>query len=173
VALVGPTYAGFVVFLRTVVGISTSVLPDSAPVIPVAYSVALQTVNPQLAMVACALPGAPLPDNTPSMYALAVYNLGADNIINYAPDVSPPVAYNAADNKDNLPYFAYFRAKWKCLDFVSGVVQSSGDEGTNVGLVVPEQMKELTLGNLANLKTPYGRRYLGIAQSVGTNWGLT
>lgn len=172
-ALLGPTLPGFIAFLRTVVGISAAVLPDNAAIIPIAYSVALQIVNPQLAAIACAVPGAPLPDNTPSIYTLAVYNLGTDNVINYAPDVQPPVPYAVADNDDQLPYFAYFRAKWKLLDFVAGVVQASGDDGTNVSLLVPDQLKDLTIANLQNLKTPYGRRYLGIAQSVGSLWGLT
>ena len=37
-----------------------------------------------------------------------------------------------------------------------------------------ESMKGLTLANLQNLKTPWGRMYLSIAQLAGpTIWGLS
>jgi hypothetical protein len=42
-----------------------------------------------------------------------------------------------------------------------------------VGLLNPEAMKTFTLANLQNLKTPWGREYLAIAQRAGTTWGLT
>jgi hypothetical protein len=56
---------------------------------------------------------------------------------------------------------------------VAGVIGSSADETTSESLVVPEAMKNLTLQNLQNLKTPYGRQYLYFAQAFGTNWGLS
>jgi hypothetical protein len=35
-------------------------------------------------------------------------------------------------------------------------------------------MQRLTLAQLQNLKTPYGREYLALAQSYGPNvWGLS
>ena len=40
-------------------------------------------------------------------------------------------------------------------------------------MTVPKAFDELTIGNLQNLKTPWGRVYLGIAQSYGTLWGLS
>ena len=61
-----PSLAGFITFLRNVVGITPTVLPDNSAVIPMAYDVALAIVNLSLAL-------------TP-IYALAVYNLGTDNV---------------------------------------------------------------------------------------------
>jgi hypothetical protein len=134
-------------------GISTDNLPDNADVIPMAYSVALEIVNDALA-------GA-----SSLMYTLAVYNLAGDNLINYAPDpASPPGTAN---------YFSSLRDKWNILKFVSGVVQSSSDGSTSNSLVVQEAAKNFTLGNLQNLKTPYGRTYLAIAQNYGPSvWGM-
>ena len=34
-------------------------------------------------------------------------------------------------------------------------------------------MKDFTLANLQNLKTPYGRQYLAWAQAYGPLWGLS
>jgi hypothetical protein len=106
------------------------------------------------------------------MYALAVYNLGGDTLINYAQDVQPPVPYETPGNNDELPFFAYQRQKYKVSDFTPGVVQAASDEGTSTSLVVQKAAENFTLANLQNLKTPWGRAYLAIAQSVGSLWGL-
>lgn len=162
VQIAPPTLAGFLAFIRGNMAINTTVLPDNAPVIPLAFQIAMDLVN-------CDLNTA-----SPDIYTLAVYNLGGDNIINFAPDVQPPVPYSDPANKDQLSFFAFLRWKWKLLDFNSGVVQSTGDEGTNVSLVVQEAAKNFTLSDIQNLKTPWGRNYLQIAQKYGADiWGLS
>lgn len=171
-----PSLAGFITFLRTVVGITTTVLPDNSAVIPMAYEIARTIVNPALACVG----GPPFPPQANpvvSIYALAVYNLGTDNVYNYAQDL--PGAAIIPGSVDpatgiGLPFFAYARKTWNIFGFVSGVVESTGDETTNVSLVVQEAAKNFTLSDLQNLKTPYGRRYLSMAQQYGpTIWGLS
>ena len=157
-----PTLAGFISFLRNVVGITTTVLPDASPVIPMAYQVALDLVNLALSC-------------TP-IYALAVYNLGADRVLNFAQDLPNaaiiPGSVSPA-NPNGLAYFAFTRYKWNIFGFVSGVVQSTGDESTNVSMVVQEAAKNFTLGDMQNLKTPYGRQYLAFAQDYGPSvWGI-
>lgn len=158
-----PNQADFLAsFVRGVMGIGTDVLPDSSQVIPIAYGVAIQTVNLQLTQVG--VPSGPFdspPGSVPSIYALAVYNLAGDNLINYAMDVPPST------------YFADLRTLWNINAFVPGVVQSAADVSTSTTLVVQKAAENFTLSDLQNLKTPYGRRYLSIAQKVGTNWGLT
>lgn len=143
-------------------------LPDNSPVIPMALSVALAIVNPALNGCGYA-PGIPGTVQV-SIYTLAVYNLGGDNIINFANDVgSPPPDY-----KDDLPFFAYMRKTFMSSAFVPGVVSSTGDETTNESMVIQEAAKNFTLGNLQNLKTPWGRQYLAFAQAYGpTIIGLT
>lgn len=158
-----PTLAGFVAFIANVMGISTTVLPAGSPVIAAAYYIALEKVNPTLLVVPCSSP------SYPTIYALAVYNLAGALLVEYAPDI--PDAPNVTGSK--LPFFANLRQNFNINGFVGGVVQSSADETTSETLVVPEQMKNLTFSDLQMLKTPWGRTYLGFAQAVGTNWGIS
>lgn len=153
-----PSLAGFLVFLRSsAVGFTTAVLPDSEPVIAEAYALAIETVNRTISCV------------SGLFYTQAVYNLGADLVVNFAPDVdnAPPVTGS------ELPYFAYLRDKWNILKFVSGTIQSASDEGSSTGLVVPKAAENFTLADLQNLKSPWGRNYLSIAQRYGPSvWGM-
>ena len=144
-----PTFPGFLVFVRTTMGISPAVLPDADPSLSDAYDLAIETVNRAIQVAA------------PNSYRSAVYNLGGDVLINAAPDV------------DGSTFFADLRAKWNVLDPTSGVVQSSNDVSTGQAFVVPEQASTFTLGDLQNLKTPYGRAYVAIAQKYGSLWGLS
>jgi hypothetical protein len=169
-----PTLAGFLIFIRTTMGISTSVLPDSSPVIPMAFAVALGIVNP--ALWRASIPqydpaGVSLNSGGWSIYALAVYNLAGDNLVNYAPDV--PDAPIVKGSNPPASYFENLRQKWNLTGFVSGVISGSSDEGTSQTLVVQEAAKNFTLSNLQNLKTPWGRAYLAFAQDYGPVWGLS
>lgn len=160
-----PTLAGFLAFVRGVMRIDAKHLPDNSPWLTYAFAVALAIVNPALRIVA--LPqtdaaGVALNTGGFTIYSEAVYNLAADNLINYAQD------------QQGFSYFTRLRKKLNIGGFVSGIVQGSSDEGTSVSLVVQEAAKNFTLMNLQQLKTPYGRTYLGLAQSYGpTTWGLT
>lgn len=144
-----PNQADYLSFLRGTVGIKAALLPDNADIIVTSLAIAQEIVNEQLA---CA---------SPRMYTLAVYNLATDRLINYAPDVQ------------NQTYFQDLRKDMKINQPSVGVVSSSSDESTSTTLLNPEQMKYFTLRDLQMLKTPYGREYMGLAQSVGTIWGLT
>jgi len=144
-----PTLAGFIAFIQNVMGISSIYLPTTSPVIQMALTIALDIVNVQLQTA------------SPDIYTLAVYNLAGDNLINFAPDQA------------GQTYFQDLRTSFHISDFVAGVVQSSGDEGTSTSLTVPEALSHLTLSDLQNLKTPYGRQYLAFAQRYGQLWGLT
>jgi len=154
-----PTAAGFLVFIRQQMGISTAVLPDASPYVGWAFDVALEIVNLQLDCI------------SPLIYSLAVYNLAADNLINYAQDL--PNAPIVPGSEPAAPFFQALRESWDITGFVPGVISSSADVSTSESLLVPDFMKGLTLANLQNLKSPYGRAYLAFAQSAGTNWGLS
>lgn len=67
----------------------------------------------------------------------------------------------------NLAFFSGLRTQWNVLGLVPGVVQSTGDQGTNTSLVVPEFFKTMTLEQLDLIKTPWGRAYLAYAQKAG------
>ncbi len=159
-----PTLAGFIDFIRNVMQINSTVLPDASPTIPFALSVSLATVNTAL----CGAGYTPGVVGVPavSIYTFAVYNLAGDRVVNYAPDngsLSPP---------DNT-YFANLRDTLKINAFISGVIQSAGDESTNESMIVQKAAENFTLGDLQNLKTPWGRTYLALAQDYGEIIGLT
>jgi hypothetical protein len=149
-----PTLAGFIDFIRGVMGIDPLLLPDNSPAIEWAYANALMIVNPTLGLV-----GVKSPIET-TLYIEAVYNLGGDNIINYAPD------------QPGRTYFADLRRSMNITSFAAGLVQSASDSGTSDSLAVPDALKNLTISQLQNMKTPWGRRYLAIAQTYGTMWGV-
>ena len=144
-----PTQAGFLAWVRAVMGITTAQLPDASLALTYAYQVAVALVNPQIGLA------------SPIMYTLAVYNLGGDNLINWAQDTPPSTL------------FADQRKAYNTYNFIAGTISSAGDEGTNESIATVDALTKLTLGQLQNLKTPWGRQYLSIAMSVGTNWGLS
>jgi hypothetical protein len=144
-----PTLAGFLVFLRDTAGITTAELPDDDIQIQYSYGVSVATVLCAIHVV------------SPLIYMLAVYNLGTDLLINWAND------------QPGQTYFTDLRSQFGVNDFVAGVVASTADESTSESLTVPDAFSGLTIGQLQNLKTPYGRQYLAWAQMYGTNWGLS
>ena len=144
-----PTQAGFLWFLRNIVSVPQAALPDDAGVISWVYLRASQIVLPVMQCV------------DPSGYTQAVYNLGADLLINWAQDQPGQV------------YFANARTKYNCGKFRGGVVASAADEGTSTSLNVIEALNTLTVADLQNLNTPYGQAYIGFAQQFGTVWGMS
>jgi hypothetical protein len=155
-----PTVAGFLTFVRGVMGVPTAALADDAPVITYAMNASLATVYVRIACLPAGIHGYWTP------YEMAVYNLAGDFLINYAPD-------NPSADPPNDVYFSTLRTQFGCLSFVAGVISATFDQGTGETQTVPDWTKGLTLSDLQRLKTPYGRRYLEIAQSSGPMWGLT
>lgn len=143
------TLDGFNSFIRDSMQISVDLLPDSSPFIETAYTLSIETVNDIIASV------------SPTMYDTAVYNLAADTLLNIAPD------------QPTYSFFKDVRAKFDCIGFVSGVITSASDAGTSQSMVTPEQFTGLTLSDLQNLKTPYGRVYLSIAQKYGNIFAVS
>lgn len=147
--LLKPTLAGFILFIRGTMGIDPLYLPDNSPVIEMSYDIACATTNLYLRFV------------SPLLGTLAIYNLAGDTLINFAPD------------QPLRSYFFDLRVTLGISVFVPGVIASSSDSGTSASSLNPEFMKTFTLANLQNLKTPYGRQYLALAQSYGSLWGLS
>lgn len=150
-----PTRAQYLAWLRGQ-GITTAAMPDDSLYVDYTFNISLNTVNGAFQRVRNANIG------LLSIYSLMVFNLGMDLLINNCPD------------QEGQEFFEELRKKYKVFDFVAGVVQTTNDEGTGVGLLVPEAFAGLTIDQLQNLKTPWGRRYLGWAQKYGPSiWGLT
>ena len=136
--------------------IPTAYLPLTNPTIAWVLAISMNTVNPDLAYIGNTAAGG-LPAT--NMYNVAVYNLAGSLLINMAQD------------QPGYTYFSDLRDALGITSFSVGVVQSSADASTSESLLVPEFAQGLTVGNLQQLKDPYGRLYLQIAQSYGpTVW---
>jgi len=159
--VLGPTIGGFYQFIATVMQPPSYFVPASSPQVTYAFNFALQWVNTDLANV----PGL---QGAWTIYAQAVYNLAADTLIAWQPDGAEDPIY-----KDNQQYWAWLRTKYNVLAFVPGIVQSTSDEGTSSSYLLPRGYEGYTIAEIQNTKTPYGRNYLGIAQSYGTLWDIT
>jgi len=144
----GPTLSGYLAFIRNIVGINSTILPDNSPVIEFSYNLAINICTDLLVKI----PQIP----SEFLYITAVYNLATDTLFTYAQD------------QEGQKYFAQVQQKYQLHALVPGVVSFAGDEGTQTTMVVPEAFKNMTIANLQNLKTPYGRTYLGIAQDFGS-----
>lgn len=155
-----PTLTGFIAWVRSAMGIDTEILPDDSVWFVYAFNVALDIVDPTWNAV------------QPNIYTLMVYNLGGNNLINWAQDLPDAPVYPGSGDP-GLQFFAWFRKLWNILGPVTGVVESAGDQGTTSGLAVPQALKDLTLYDLQTIKTPWGRTYIAWAQAQGTMWGLT
>lgn len=141
-----PTLTGFQTFLTGVVGISPLYLPADSPVIGYAFHFAKTTVNRALIVA--------------GTYTMAVYNLGASQVLNFAPD------------QPGRTFFADWRDKLGISDWSAGVVSSTSDNGTGTSLLNPDFMEALTMADLQQIKDPYGRAYLALAQDYGTVWTM-
>jgi hypothetical protein len=148
-----PNQMDFTTFLVSVVGIDPLYLPANSPNIGWAFETALSIADVNLGNMGG------------NLYALAVYNLGADYIINFTPD--------QVVGTTQRTYFQDLRKSFGINSFVPGVIASSSNVGTSQSTLNPEFMKTLTLMDLQNMKTPYGRQYLAFAQMTGTIWGVS
>lgn len=155
-----PTLAGFQAWVYSAMGIPDTVIPEGSFWFFEAYNTSLATVNLQI----CHVPG--------PFYLQAVYNLGGDFLINWAQDPVPPIPYPTG-NPTGIPYLEFLRKQWNILGFTPGIVQEASDQGTAAELTLPSQYKDFTIANIAQTKTPWGRRYLAIASAVGTMWGIS
>lgn len=153
-----PTLDGFITFMQRVMGITTVVLSFTDPSIQASYDYATNIVITALQCV-------PSQPTSPSIYATAIYNLAGDTLINIAPD-------GTGSNPDST-YFAGLRTLYNILGFVAGVANEANDQGTGVGITVSNVMENLSFLNLQQLKTPWGRMYLGLAGQWGPWWGLS
>jgi hypothetical protein len=153
-----PTQAGYLTFIRSSMGINTTVLPDSSDAISTSYQIAVELANILMNSI------------SPVIYTVMVYNLAGAILIDVAQDVGgpPPPVY-----KEGLPYFQYLRSSFGLSSFVGGTISSTGDEGTSESLNVPHNLQNLTLADLQLLRTPWGRTYLQYAEKYGTIVGLS
>lgn len=157
-----PTLAGFTTWVYKVMGVPQAVLPPNSVYIKLAYDTSVNLVYYGLKGVPNTSQPTP---QSPSIYALAVYNLGGHILCTIAQDdplADPPSTF-WADLRDKL--------QMNVLSY--GMVTSASDQGTSAGQQIPDQIANLTLMGLDMMKTPWGRMYLMIAGQWGTLWGIS
>lgn len=153
-----PNITDYTAFIRGTMGINSTILPDNAAVIQFSLAIAIDIVSLDLYII-------------PDIYALAVYNLAGDRLLNFAQDL--PGAAPVPGSDPPMAFFAYARYSYKINSFVAGVVQEAHDETTGETLKIND-VQQLSLMDLQNLRTPFGRAYLQFAQMIGpTIWGLS
>src|SRR4051812_31048615 len=128
----GPNIPGFADFVTAMMAPPNPPFdPATSPYVPFAFDSAIQMVNTNLQCV-------PMNGNFNtnwSIYSLAVYNLAADYLIQFAQDGATDPIY-----KDGLKYWQWMRKQFGVYNFTPGVVTSSGDQGTAATIAVSEQM---------------------------------
>jgi len=146
-----PNVADFSIVLNTEIGIPNAILATIGTQLTAALAYAVHWTYKLLACV----------DN--AIYLRAVYCLAVDRLLLFGLDPA---------NKSST-VFADLRKSMSLESFQPGVIASSGDEGTNQSFEVAESLKLLTLPDLQNMKTPWGREYLGYAQQGAPIWGVS
>lgn len=151
-----PNIADYTTFLQNI-GMNTTVLPANSPWIGYAFDQAVTLTNSygQFGSAAC-YGGVSAPNIS---YTLAVYNCGAHIQIKITPDQTGQTFFTGLRSPPPNGY--------GLVQFVPGVVDTAGDQGTDAGLVVADFFKNITLMDLNFLLTPYGREYLAYAQQYG------
>ena len=152
-----PTFAGFQWFVANMMGVPATEIPDVS-VLQACYD---QAVNLAYWGLQC-VPSQP---TSPSIYAYAVYNLGADFLVETAwddPNAQPPSTY-----------WTDLRTKLGLNSSSYGIINSAADQGTSESSYIPDQIKGMTLMDLQLAKTPWGRKYLMYAGQWGAIWGIT
>lgn len=149
-----PNLTDYLTFIRNGLRIGTAFLPDDSFWITTTLNMAVAITNQTLTAATVGTTG--------PYYTLAVYNLAADRLLNFALD------------QPGQTYFKDTRAALGLNSWAAGLVAASGDQGTSQTLEVIEAAKNMTITDLEMMKTRYGRAYLGFAQAYGpTIWGLT
>lgn len=145
-----PNLPDFVLFARNAMGVAPEYLPADSPFFGYAFNQALNLVLTGNGAIAG------------NDYTLAVYNCAGHILLRITPDQS------------GRTFFAEQVKKYGLDKLSAGMVASASDTGTASTIAVPEALKELTLGDLNFMKTPWGRAYLSYAQDYGPSvWGLS
>jgi hypothetical protein len=187
-----PTFEGFTAWVHLVMGAPVAVMPDDSPYLRLAYDTAinivlsskvsgggLDLVPNQAKPYPMQLPHPEHPIDppetvmvqSPSIYAIAVYNFGGHTLVQIAQDPVPPLP-PPPDNAGT--FWSDLRTKLGMNNFAVGIVQSTSDQGTSTSMMIPRAFQDASLMTLMLMKTPWGMMYLSIVGQWGENvWGLS
>jgi hypothetical protein len=152
-----PTFTGFQWFVSNIMAVHSSSMPDDTW-LQVAYDQAYNLAYWGLQTV-------PSQPTSPSLYAMAVYNLGCALLLEFAlddPNANPPNSF-----------WTDLRTKLGIYSASYGLVNSAADQGTSESMYIPDVINGMTLLDLQLMKSPWGRMFLMISGEWGTIWGLT
>lgn len=145
-----PTFEGFVGFVRNVMKVPASVMPDDDPTLMYCYKAALELVPADSGLYLL-----------PMIYTSTVYNCGGSLLINYAEDVPPST------------YWEDMRETFEIGGAITGLMTSASDQGTSGTTVISDALSNLSLADLMMMKDPYGRKVIAVLMELGPLWGLT
>lgn len=147
-----PNIVDFLCFLTYSVQIPSAALPATSPFPQFALSMAIDKV---LRGPSC-IPG--------PVYTMAVYNCATHLLLGMTPD------------QQGQTYFANARSNegFSLLLPSAGIVDATSDVSTSAAFTAPNWAAGMTIEQLGFYRTPWGRTYLGYAQSYGSSIvGLT
>lgn len=148
--VIRPTLAGYIRFVRGVMGVPDSAIADDDPTLECCYQSALELI-PQRVGLEC----------LPIIYTNTVYNAGGTLLLRYAIDTPPST------------FFAEQRLKLGLNKVVYGLVNSAADQGTSGSMTLSDALSNLTLADLMMMQDPYGREVLAVLMEMGPLWGYT
>lgn len=198
-----PSYAGFVTWVQSVMGVPDEVMRDVAfldPYLEMAYDTSINITYIGLKLVRNRAPYRFLIRKPPVPPPVVTPPIVDPPVV--APPIQPPVpepllyqtmsiysicVYNLgghvlcdiAVDDPNLPppfntFWADLRHRLGMNTMSLGIVTSASDQGTSAGQQIPSQIMDMTLMGLSLLHTPWGRMYLMIAGQWGTPpWGIS
>lgn len=148
-----PNFVDFQTWVQYMMGVPEDSMPDVIT-LEMAFDESLNLALDDLAYIS-------YQQGTPSLYALAVYNLGGAILCDIAQDTPPSTFWTDLRNKFNIASFAFT------------IVTGSSDQGTSKTGIVPNFVQELGPLDFWLMQTPWGRQYLMIAGAWGAVWGIS
>lgn len=148
-----PNFVDFQTWVQYMMGVPEANLPDVFTM-EMAFDESLNLALDDLATITYQ-PG------TPSIYALAVYNLGAAILLDIAQDPEGSTYWSDLRNRFGVTTFAY------------SILTGSSDQGTSKSSMVPNFVQEMGPLDFWLMQTPWGRQYIMIAGAWGTVWGIS
>ena len=148
-----PNYPDFTSWVASMMGVPADDMPGS-DTLAMAYDTSLNIALPDLGSI-------PYQAGTPSLYALAVYNLGGAILVDIA-----------QDDPDST-YWQNLRSKFNTSSYAWGVTSSASDQGTSTSMMMPGFINNMMPLDLWLMATPWGRTYMQIAGGWGAVWGLS
>jgi hypothetical protein len=148
-----PNFVDFQSWVQYMMGVPADAMPDVAT-LEMAYDESLNLALDDLATI-------PHAAGSPSIYALAVYNLGGAILVDIVQDVPPSTFWADLRNKFNTTMFSF------------SILTSAGDQGTSKGSIVPNFVQGMGPLDMWLYQTPWGRQYMMIAGAWGAIWGIS